>query len=114
MNAACPRESSPRKPTTRFREIAIMIYAQTGISSPAAFDERPPENFTASIAPQNAPTRMRDVRYVLAALLSFFCFAICSPHTFTVAFFPRRPEGLTRRTTIRTRNTIASDSCVEI
>jgi hypothetical protein len=34
IKPACPRLSSPRMPTVRLREIAIMIYAQIGTSCP--------------------------------------------------------------------------------
>ena len=112
MNPAWPRLSSPRIPTVRFKDTARITYMHSGTSRPFIRLVMWPVAIMICTTAQQAITRP----YVRELSISFFFFmlSISRTYTFSLIFLPRIPVGRTRSTTIRTANTMASESWEEM
>lgn len=115
IKPAWPKLSSPRIPTVRFSESAMITYAQIGTNRPLIRLEALGNPLYTIQNTRHATT----IAYVIASFFAFLLsdctfFFILATYTFSFIGLPRMPVGLTISTMIKTPNTIASDKVEEM
>ena len=114
INPAWPSESSPRIPTTRLSETAIVAYTHRGTSMPSMWALTTPPARSACTTAKASTRRAIVFRLSREAFVIEVFILLSFPQTFSCIFLPIRPVGFTRRTMMSTANTIASESCDEM